>query len=225
MSKTGVSVVVPVYNNAATLPELCRRIRAAVSDRPLELVLVDDGSTDGSHEIIEHLGARTVRHPRNRGQNAAILSGLTLATQPVACVLDADLEDPPEAIPLLLSRMDAVRARVAFASREEARPLTSRLFRWAVRYLFPSLPPYPCLFFAIDEAGRAALVALARHNDYLPAVIGSLGLPSTQAIIARGSRPANTGRSGYAGLRRVRHGIGMLAASLRVRWRRAAGRQ
>ena len=220
MKTAGVSVVVPVYNNAATLPELCRRVRAALDGRPVEIVLVDDRSTDDSLRVIERLGERVVAHGRNRGQNAAVLSGLAQATEPLTCVLDADLEDLPEGLPVLLSGLDPAGASVVFSSREEPHSMGSRVFRWAIRRLFPSLPPHPCLCFAIDEGARLALVARARSGDYLPAVIGALRLPATQVAIARAARPA--GRTAYSGSRRVRYAISMLASACRVRWRRSS---
>ena len=212
-------MIVPVYNNAATLPEVCRRVRVALAARPVELVLVDDASTDDSREVIAQLDVRLVAHARNQGQNAAILAGLTQATQPMACVLDADLEDPPEAIPLLLEAVESGRSSVAFASRDEARRPSSRLFRWVLHRLFPSLPVHACLCFAIDDAARIALVEAAREDDYLPAVIGALRLPSTQVAIRRGSRPDAAGRSQHAGLKRLRYAANALRASIRVKVR------
>lgn len=222
MNEKGVTVVAPVYNNAGTLDELCRRVRTAIVDRPIEVILVDDRSTDGSLEVIERLGVRAIAHGRNRGQNAAILTALAQATEPLACILDADLEDPPEAIPLLLAPLDGGTASVVFSSRDEARRLTSRLFRLAVRRLFPSLPSHPCLCFAIDEAGRTALVTAAREDDYLPAVIGALRLRCAQVEVPRGRRPH--GRTGYPGMKRVRYAAAMLTAALRVWWRAPTGR-
>jgi len=219
--KASVSVVVPVYNNAATLPELCRRVRAALPGRSVEIILVDDGSTDGSRPVIEGLDVRSVWHERNRGQNSAILSGLREATQPLACVLDADLEDPPEAIPRLLEPIEGGLARVVFASRDEARSVGSRFFRWAIHRLFPSLPPHPCLFFAIDEAGRRALVEASRPDDYLPAVIGALSLATLEVTVARGARPPVAGPGALGPMGRLHYGTTMLGASVRLRWRRS----
>jgi glycosyltransferase involved in cell wall biosynthesis len=213
MTRQGVSVVVPVYNNASTLAELARRIRAAVGDRPVEIVMVDDGSSDASWTTIAALDVRRVAHDRNRGQNAAVLTGLRTARLPLSCVLDADLEDPPEAIPALLAPIDAAASHVVFSSRDEARPATSRVFRRLIQRLFPSLPDQPCLCLALDERARARLLAEAGPDDYVPAVIGSLGLAAIQVSVARGARPE--GASGYSTARRVRYGLRMAVAALR----------
>jgi glycosyltransferase involved in cell wall biosynthesis len=106
MREETVSVVAPVYNNAATLPALTARIRAAFPATPLEIILVDDRSTDRSREVMRTLGVRVIMHERNQGQNAAVLTGLRAATGAVCCALDADLEDPPEALPALVRALD-----------------------------------------------------------------------------------------------------------------------
>jgi glycosyltransferase involved in cell wall biosynthesis len=219
MSKAGVSVVVPVYNNAATLQELCVRVRNVLADRPLEIVLVDDRSTDQSLQVMRRLAVTAIAHPHNRGQNAAIVSGLAAASHPLTCVIDGDLEDPPESIPLLLAPVEASRAQVVFASRDETPRPSSRLFRWTIRRLFPSLPGHPCLCFAIDAGGRQALVQAARDGDYLPALIGWLELPSEQVAVNRAPRPDRAGASAYRGLRRARYAAAALGAALRLRWR------
>jgi glycosyltransferase involved in cell wall biosynthesis len=224
MAKNGVTVVAPVYNNAATLQELCARVRHALADRPLQIVLVDDRSTDRSLQVMEGLAVTTIAHSHNRGQNAAIVSGLAAAAHPLACVIDADLEDPPESIPLLLASVEAAEVQVAFASRDEARRPTSRLFRWTLRRLFPSLPGHACLCFAIDAAGREALVRAARDGDYLPALIGWLELPARQVAITRGPRPDRAGASANGGLRRTRYAAAALRAAFRLRWRRRRSR-
>src|SRR5688572_28054659 len=174
----GVTVVVPVHNNAATLAELAQRIRATLAGRPLELLYVDDASTDASPEILRTLDAVVITHARNRGQNAAVLSGLAAARHPLTCVLDADLQDPPEELPRLLRALGPTN--VVFSSRTEPHPATSRVFRWILHGLFPTLPPHPCLCFAIDDAARNRLVEAACEGDYLPAVIGRLRLSAAQ---------------------------------------------
>ena len=215
MTDDEISIVAPVYNNAATLPELCRRIRSALGPRVTQIILVDDASTDGSREVMAELDVCVVALARNGGQNAAILNGLAAATRPVCCVLDADLEDPPEALPDLVARLDPATARVVFASRDEPRRVTSRLFRRTMHVLFPSLPPHPCLCFAMDRETRERLVMAASEGDYLPAVIGMLSVATAQVSVERESRTA--GRSGYAGGKRWRYAARALWSAVRLR--------
>jgi glycosyltransferase involved in cell wall biosynthesis len=129
-----ISVVVPVYNERQTLAELLRRVRAV--DFPKELVLVDDGSTDGSREWLERLargeetlpdGANENRlkiifQPKNQGKGAAIRRGFEEATGEVLIVQDADLEYDPHDIPRVVQPILDGVADVVFGSRFAGTP-------------------------------------------------------------------------------------------------------
>lgn len=107
----GVSVVVPVFRSRATLPELVDRICAQFAGGvPLEVILVEDDGGDGSWELICALARtdrriRGIRHRRNAGQHAALLTGIRAARHPVVVTLDDDLQHRPEDIPLLMSAL------------------------------------------------------------------------------------------------------------------------
>lgn len=212
-----VSVVAAVYNNAATLPELCRRIRESVP--ACEIVLVDDASTDASREVMRRLDVSAVELAARQGQSEAIRQGLARAVGRWCCVLDADLQDPPEALPLLVARLRQRDVDVVFSARDGRRRLTSRLFRWAMRLIYPTLTPRACLCFAATADAVAKIVNRATPDDYLVAVIGVLALRTSQVPVARAPRPDV--RSGYPGLRRTRHGIAMFLSAVRLRWRAA----
>lgn len=105
------SVVVPVYNEVENLPELYRRVREVMEGlgEPWELVLVDDGSSDGSVEQIRQLAqsdsrVRPVIFARNFGHQIAVTAGLDYARGQAIIIMDADLQDPPEVIPKLVER-------------------------------------------------------------------------------------------------------------------------
>ena len=211
-----VTVVTPVHNDAATLAELCARVRAAFAGRPCEIVAVDDASEDGSFEVMQRLGVVAVRLSGSGGQNAAILEGLRRARGRFCCVLDADLDDPPEALPRLVAAVEQGDARVAFSSRDGHGTWTSALFRRAMHAIFPGLPRHACLCFALDAHAAADVVRTARAGDYLVAVIGALRLPSCEVGVRRVDR-ANGRPSGYAGLKRARHAAQLLLSALRLR--------
>jgi dolichol-phosphate mannosyltransferase len=106
--KITFSVVAPIFNEVDSLPELYRRIRKVMgaSHEPWELVLVDDGSTDGSTDAIRRLAkqdrhVRPVIFARNFGHQIAITAGWDYARGDAVVIIDADLQDPPEAIPEL----------------------------------------------------------------------------------------------------------------------------
>jgi dolichol-phosphate mannosyltransferase len=107
-----LSVVAPIYNEEETLPEFYSRVSRALEDLPFELVLVDDGSTDGSREILTRLATedprvRVVCLSRNFGHQNALTAGLDHATGSAVVMLDADLQDPPELIPSMLDHWRA----------------------------------------------------------------------------------------------------------------------
>jgi glycosyltransferase involved in cell wall biosynthesis len=117
-----LSVLIPVYNEARTL----ERLLDAVEERPevSELVIVDDGSTDGTPEILGtrafKVRAQVIRHERNRGKGAALRTAIAAATGDVALVQDADLEYDPAEFPLLLAPIERGRAEVVYGSRSFA---------------------------------------------------------------------------------------------------------
>jgi glycosyltransferase involved in cell wall biosynthesis len=115
-----VSVLVPVYNEAATIESLVAKVRAVPMDH--EIICVNDGSTDGSAEILDRLLAegkidRLFHQPRNRGKGAAIRKAIELAEGDVLVVQDADLEYDPAEIPTLLGPIEAGKADAVFGSR------------------------------------------------------------------------------------------------------------
>src|SRR3954451_18790022 len=117
-----LSIVVPVYNSAGTLPALVDRIDGAVEGEH-EILLVNDGSADRSWAVIEELasarsGVRGLDLMRNYGQHNALLAGIRAARHPVVVTLDDDLQNPPEEIPKLLAALDA-GADVVYGSAEE----------------------------------------------------------------------------------------------------------
>lgn len=110
---SGLSVVVPVYNSAATLRLLVQRLQAVLDPlgQPYEIILVNDGSRDESWRTIEALALdnaalRGINLMRNYGQHNALLCGIREARYAVTITLDDDLQNPPEDIPLLLDRLD-----------------------------------------------------------------------------------------------------------------------
>jgi glycosyltransferase involved in cell wall biosynthesis len=115
-----LSVIVPVFNERNTVAEIVRRMRSVELPIEREIVIVDDGSEDGTRDVLTQLGDSTVRivkHPVNRGKGAAIRTGLDNATGDVVLVQDADLEYDPEDWPKLLAPVLKGRARVVYGSR------------------------------------------------------------------------------------------------------------
>src|SRR5689334_13799071 len=115
-----LSVIVPVYNEQATVAQLVTRVRAIAV--PVEIIAVDDASTDGSLRVLEDLRAHgaidvLVKQERNRGKGAAIRAGIAAASGDVIVVQDADLEYDPAQLPRLMRPILDGRADAVFGSR------------------------------------------------------------------------------------------------------------
>ena len=120
MAQKTLSILIPVYNEKATLPELLRRVREAQVPLRQEIIVVDDGSSDGSRELLEGLkddGIKVLLHPENRGKAAAIRTALAQATGDFILIQDADLEYDPRDYPALLEPLLDGRADVVYGSR------------------------------------------------------------------------------------------------------------
>jgi glycosyltransferase involved in cell wall biosynthesis len=115
-----LSIIMPVYNEAVTIAMALSRVRAVPIDK--QIVVVDDGSTDGTRLILERLAAEgmidvLVMHDRNRGKGAAVRSGIGHATGDIIVVQDADLEYDPFELPRLMEPILDGRADAVFGSR------------------------------------------------------------------------------------------------------------
>jgi undecaprenyl-phosphate 4-deoxy-4-formamido-L-arabinose transferase len=140
-----LSVIVPVYNGAATLPALVDRLLGVLRPRqaPFEIVLVNDGSPDHSWDVIDRLAAahaevRGLCLMRNFGQHNALLCGIRAARFDVIVTLDDDLQNPPEEVPRLLAALaegaDVVYGTPARQRHGLARDLASLVTKWALQH-------------------------------------------------------------------------------------------
>jgi len=115
-----ISVVIPVYNEVSTIREIVARVQAV--DLEKEIVIVDDGSTDGTRELLQeitlsHENIRVVYHDRNQGKGAALRTGFEGATGDIVIIQDADLEYDPREYPVLLEPILDGRADIVYGSR------------------------------------------------------------------------------------------------------------
>jgi glycosyltransferase involved in cell wall biosynthesis len=114
-----VTVIIPVFNEKNTIHEIVRRVRA--TGLVQEIVIVDDGSTDGTREVLNDFdpqtGVRVFLHEKNRGKGAAVRTGIENATGDVLLIQDADLEYDPRDYPGLLKPLEEGIADVVYGSR------------------------------------------------------------------------------------------------------------
>ncbi len=115
-----LSVLIPAYNEAATLQVCVDAVYAKNPDRELEVILVDDGSSDDTERIcagIVHPGFKYIRHPANMGKGAAVRTAIAAATGGVIIIQDADLEYDPAEYSRVISPIEEGRAEVVYGSR------------------------------------------------------------------------------------------------------------
>ena len=115
-----LSVIVPVFNERVTVAEVLRRIRAVELPVEIEVIVVDDGSSDGTDKVLAALGDSTVRvinHPQNRGKGAAIRTGMGAVRGDLVLVQDADLEYDPADWAKLLDPILRGKSKVVYGSR------------------------------------------------------------------------------------------------------------
>jgi glycosyltransferase involved in cell wall biosynthesis len=223
---TRVAVVVPVYGNARTLDPLTGRLAAALDGRDWRLRLVVDASPDDSAAVARVLASTDPRVavtelPVNVGQHRALGHGL--ADEPDADVwvcLDADLQDPPEAVPHLLDRLARGDVGTVFAGRRgcyesRARRLTGTLHRRLAARL-TGLPPDAGAFLAMGPGVRqAVLAAVGAGAPSVVLAVARAGEPATSLPVVRDVRPE--GRSGWTGRARLRQSARSLAWAVRRR--------
>lgn len=204
------SVVLPVHDEAAALPSLLAEIETALAGIDFEVVAVDDASTDGSGRLLDRLAADrpwllVVHHAANRGQTAALKSGLEVATAEVIVTMDSDGQNDPADIPFLLDRLaagdvDAVagrrRERKEGPARRSVSAVANRLLRVVTGV---DIHDSGCALKAFRAGLLDGVELLADDHRFLLAVAGR---HLTVEEVWVGDRARRGGRSHY-GMERI----------------------
>jgi glycosyltransferase involved in cell wall biosynthesis len=207
-----ISVVVPILNEADNLPELRDRLTTALdlTERPWEIIFVDDGSRDGSSQIIRRFNdedgrCKAVSLSRNFGQQPAVTAGINFASGRCVILIDADLQDPPELIPKLVERWDegfqVVLAERASRADHGARGLGFRLF-YPLLHKMSDLPAGPDsgIFGLMDRAVVTQFNKLPERNRFIPGLRNWLGFRQTSVLYDRKQRSAGSPKQSFANL-------------------------
>ena len=198
-----VSVVVPVFNEEATLGELIRRLTAVMDglSRSHEILLVDDGSSDATPSIIEEASKRAgsrivgVFLNRNYGQHAAVMAGFAQSRGEVVVTLDADLQNPPEEIPKLVAKLDegfdvvgSVRVpREDSAFRRLASYITNRAVQKATGV---NMHDYGCMLRGYRRSIVKAMLQCHERSTFIPVLANSFARRTTEVEVSHAPRPA-----------------------------------
>jgi undecaprenyl-phosphate 4-deoxy-4-formamido-L-arabinose transferase len=211
MKPLDISVVVPVYRSAATLPSLLEQLTAELEriGRPYEVVLVDDGSPDDSWQVLSRLmeqypACQAIRLTRNFGQHNALMCGFRQARGAYVVTMDDDLQHPPGEIPRLLQTIEATGDDVVYGVPRERghrvwRNAGSALITRFYRTIF-ELRVTPSAFRIIRRDIVQAILSYDLNYTYVDGLLAW----NTRSVgeIDVEHRPRQTGRSGYS-LRRL----------------------
>jgi dolichol-phosphate mannosyltransferase len=208
-----ISVVAPMYEEEETAAVFCERVRAALGDADWELIVVDDGSPDGTGAVLAAEAAadervKVLSLSRNFGHQAALTAGLDHATGDAVVMMDGDLQDPPELIGEMLERWRA-GADVVYAVREARegetafKRATARWFYRSFRHIAQiDLVPESGDFRLMDRRALDVLLAMPERNRFLRGMTVWVGFTQTAVTFRRDARTA--GRTKYTPARMLR---------------------
>jgi glycosyltransferase involved in cell wall biosynthesis len=197
-----ISIVIPVFNEQENLPELRRRLTAALEavKQDWEAVMVDDGSRDDSPRIMEEFSRQDGRFKivtlsRNFGHQPAVSAGIHHAAGDCVVLIDADLQDPPEVIPEMISKwqegFQVVLGERSSRAEGGMRGIGFRLFYPVLRWItdLPSAPDAG-IFGLMDRAVVDEFNRLPERNRFIPGLRNWLGFRQTSVKYARAERAA-----------------------------------
>jgi glycosyltransferase involved in cell wall biosynthesis len=219
-----LSLVIPAYNERENLAPLLDEIGAVLGDRPYEVIVIDDGSTDGTFETLkflrtEHPQLRVIAFERNAGQTAAFAAGFRAAAAPVVVTLDADLQNDPADIPKLVETLQRTGATAVAGYRATRRDtawkrLQSRIANGIRNRLNGEvIRDTGCSLKAFRTEAVRALPLFAGMHRFLPTLIKMQGGSVTEVPV--GHRPRRHGATKYGMWNRV---LRSLVDAFAVRW-------
>src|SRR6201992_965412 len=219
-----VSIVIPVYNEDESLPELCSWIERVMKENALsyEVILVDDGSTDRSWEVINHLRAsnphiKGIKFQRNYGKSAALNEGFKVAHGDVVITMDADMQDSPDEIPalrkmILEDRYDMVSGWKKVRHDPISKTLPSKFFNWTTaRVSKIPLHDFNCGLKAYRNKVVKSIEVYGEMHRYIPVIAKWSGFKKIGEKVVQ-HRARKYGYTKFGGLGRGLKGLLDLAS-------------
>lgn len=218
--RSDLSVVIPLYNEAVTIDRLHNRLSSTLESlgRSYEIIYVDDGSTDGTPELLRLLqlrdpSVRVIVFNRNYGQHAAVVAGFERATGEVIVTLDGDLQNPPEEIPKLLAKIKE-GYDVVGGWREGRR---DSLIRRGLSYMINQVTSmivgvkmrdYGCMLRAYRREVVERICQCQEISSFIPVLANSFAGSVAEVPVAHS--PRRSGRSKYTPFRLLRLNFDLL---------------
>ncbi|MGB9622196.1 MAG: glycosyltransferase family 2 protein [Thermosulfidibacteraceae bacterium] len=208
-----ISIVIPVYNEEENIERVYNEIREVVEREKLnvEIILVNDGSTDNTEEILNRIAekdkrVRVIHFRRNFGQTAAIMAGFEMAEGDIIITMDGDGQDDPNEIPRLLAKLEE-RYDIVSGWRKNRkdnfikRVLPSRIANWIISTVTGvKLHDYGCSLKAYRRSIIENLILYGEQHRFIPAIASEIGAKVTEIPVNH--RPRIAGKSKY-GLSRI----------------------
>ncbi len=194
-----ISIIVPALNERRTLRELYDRVRATIGkEQPFEFIVIDDGSNDGSFELLEQMHQEypniiAIRHNRPHGKSLALMQGFDAARGDIAFTMDADLQDLPEAIPLFLDKLsegfDLVNGRRQERKDLRVKLAVSKLFNFLTQRLLKCpLNDINCGFKVMRQSVYKQLNLNGDLHRLIPAIAVSRGFKVAEVSVPHAPR-------------------------------------
>lgn len=198
-----VSVVVPVFNEQDNLSDLIARLLKTCREmnKPFEIILVDDGSTDGSRETIAEASVKYkgeikgILLNRNYGQHAAIMEGFNTALGDIIVTLDADLQNPPEEIPRLVKEIENGADVVGTVRTPRHDSLFRKISSWIVNRAIRKstgvmMHDYGCMLRAYRLSIVRAMLKCHERSTFIPVLANSFAARTAEIEVSHSNRQA-----------------------------------
>jgi glycosyltransferase involved in cell wall biosynthesis len=176
-SRCEISIVIPVFNEAAALTALLSKVQALKLARA-EIIVVDDGSTDGSAEVALSAGTSVIRHPYNIGNGAAVKSGIRAARGRLIVLMDGDGQHQPEDIPKLL--VETSNYHMVVGARAKGSKL--RFHRYAANLLYNLLASYVTRFRVQDLTSGFRVLSRHEAQRFIDLLPNTFSYPTTLTL-------------------------------------------
>ena len=210
-----LSVIIPLYNEVETVDELAQKVSSVLEGigRSYEIILVDDGSDDGTGEALSRIhqnitGTVVVRFRKNFGQTAALAAGFQLARGRVIVTMDGDLQNDPADIPLMVAKLEEGFDIVNGWRQKRKDPFITRRFPSMVANRLISmitgvkLHDYGCTLKAFQSEIAKNLNLYGEMHRFIPAIASWMGISVAEVVVRH--HPRKAGKSKYGLLRTVR---------------------